>query len=74
MVERHREALVSLRLLYLDCGTNDEFHLHHGLRQLHGRLEALEIAHRAEWFEDGHMGVQYRYETSLPLLIAALAG
>jgi S-formylglutathione hydrolase FrmB len=73
MVDRHRDALASLRLLYLDCGTEDEFHLHHGLRQMIARLEALGIEHRAEFFDDGHMNVQYRYDTSLPLLARALA-
>jgi enterochelin esterase family protein len=73
MVERHRDALASLELLYLDCGTRDEFHLHHGLRQMLGRLEALRVAHHAEFFDDGHMNVQYRYDTSLPLLARALA-
>jgi enterochelin esterase family protein len=73
MVERHRDALASLELLYLDCGTRDEFHLHHGLRQMLGRLEALRVTHHAEFFDDGHMNVQYRYDTSLPLLARALA-
>ncbi|MBI1796034.1 MAG: esterase [Candidatus Eisenbacteria bacterium] len=73
MAGRHRDALASLRLLYLDCGTRDEFHLHHGLRQMRRTLDALTVPYRAEEFDDGHMNVGYRYETSLPLLAAALA-
>lgn len=72
MVERHDAALRTLRLLYLDCGTRDEFSLHLGLRQFRRRLEALDVPHHAEEFDDGHMNVQYRYEVSLPLLARAL--
>jgi enterochelin esterase family protein len=72
LVERHADALRSLRLLYLDCGVRDEFSLHHGLRQFRRRLEALGVPHHAEEFDDGHMNVPYRYEVSLPLIARAL--
>lgn len=65
-------ALRSLGLLYLDCGTRDEFHLHHGARQFVRELRARDIAHRYEEFDDGHMNVPYRYDVSLPLLASAL--
>jgi enterochelin esterase family protein len=73
LVARHREALASLRLLYFDCGTNDEFHLQHGMRQMKRRLSDLGVVHRMEEFDDGHMSVQYRYDVSLPLVAKALA-
>jgi enterochelin esterase family protein len=72
LLERHADALRSLRLLYLDCGTKDEFHLHHGARLFTRRLEALGIAHEYEEFDDGHMNVTYRYDVSLPRLSRAL--
>ncbi len=65
-------ALRSLRLLYLDCGSRDEFHLHHGARLFTRELAARGIAHEYEEFEDGHMNVSYRYDTSLPKLAQAL--
>ena len=65
-------ALRSLRLLYLDCGTQDEFHLHHGARLFVRELKARGIAHEYEEFDDGHMNVSYRYDTSLPRLARAL--
>ena len=67
------DALRSLRLLHLDCGRRDEFHLRHGARMFARELRAREIPHRYEEFDDGHMNVSYRYDTSLPLLAAALA-
>lgn len=72
LLAAHEAALRSLRLLYLDCGTKDEFHLHHGARRFVRELAARGIAHHYEEFDDGHMNVSYRYDTSLPLLARAL--
>ncbi|MEO5987649.1 MAG: alpha/beta hydrolase-fold protein [Candidatus Eisenbacteria bacterium] len=72
MLEAHADALRSLRLLYLDCGTRDEFHLHHGLRLFVRELVARDIRHVSEEFADGHMNVTYRYDITLPLLSQAL--
>jgi enterochelin esterase family protein len=60
--------LKQLRLLYLDCGSDDQFHLQYGLRILQGRLRSLGIEHFAEEFEDDHTDVSYRYERSLPMV------
>jgi S-formylglutathione hydrolase FrmB len=66
-------ALRSLRLLYLDCGTKDEFHLHHGARAFTAELKRLGVEHRYEEFDDGHMNVSYRYDVSLPALARTLS-
>jgi len=73
MLGARAEALRSLKLLYLDCGDRDEFHLHHGLRLFVAALKARGIAHVSEEFPDGHMNVTYRYDTTLPLLSRALS-
>ncbi len=72
MLDRYGEALRSLRLLYMDCGTKDEWHLHHGARLFTRRLKALGIAHEYEEFDDGHLNVSYRYDVSLPRMSRAL--
>jgi S-formylglutathione hydrolase FrmB len=72
IVERHADALRSLRLLYIDCGRHDEWHLHHGARQFGRKLDALGITHEREEFDDAHMNVSYRYDVSLPKLSRAL--
>ena len=72
MLERHADALRSMRLLYLDCGTKDEWHLHHGARLFTRRLTALGIPHEYEEFDDGHMNIGYRYDVSLPKMSRAL--
>jgi enterochelin esterase family protein len=73
LVERHADALKTLRVLYFDCGAQDEFFLDLGARQLVRRLEALDVPHEFEEFEDGHMNIPYRYDVSLPKLAAALS-
>ncbi len=72
MIESHLDALRSLRLLYLDCGLEDEWHLHHGARLFARKLRSLGIAHEHQEYDDGHMNVSYRYDVSLPKLAAAL--
>lgn len=72
MLERHADALRSLKLLYIDCGIRDEWHLHHGARLFSRRLRELDVAHEHQEFDDGHMNVSYRYDVSLPKLAAAL--
>lgn len=73
LLERHVDALKSLRLLFLDCGTDDEFYLDLGLRQFVRRLKALGVKHEHQEFEDSHMNIPYRYDVSLPKLSEALA-
>lgn len=72
VIDRYAEALRGMRLLYLDCGTRDEFSLQHGARLFVRRLRELGIAHHHEEFDDAHMNVSYRYEVSLPRLARAL--
>jgi enterochelin esterase family protein len=73
MMDRHLDALRRARLLFLDCGTEDEFFLELGARQFSAKLKANGIAHEYQEFPDGHMGISYRYDVSLPKLAAALA-
>ena len=73
MLATHHDALRGMKLVYLDCGTRDEFHLHHGARALVAELKKLGIAHHYEEYVDGHMNVSYRYNHSLPALARALS-
>jgi hypothetical protein len=58
----------------VDCGTKDEFALHWGARALVGKLRAHGLAVRHEEFDDGHMAISYRYDASMPFLVAAITG
>jgi len=74
MVERYAKSLRRLRLLYIDCGTKDEYNLIWGARLLHAKLAKLGVRHVYEEFDDTHMNIQFRYDVSLPLIWKALTG
>jgi len=64
----YRDALASLRFLYLDCGLYDEYNLLYGARQMNQRLTAYGIPHVYEEFPGGHRGTRYRFDVSLRLM------
>lgn len=70
--EQHRDALRKLKCLYIDCGDIDQYNMVYGSRLLHRKLDAAGIAHTYEEFHDNHSSVDYRMDTSLPLLAKAL--
>jgi enterochelin esterase-like enzyme len=72
LADRYAANLKRLRLLFIDCGTRDEFNLHFGARTLVKKLKTLGVPHEYEEFDDGHMNVSYRYEVSLPKIVGAL--
>jgi len=63
-----QKQLRSLRGVFLDCGSSDQFHLHFGARILHEHLRKLRIRHHYEEFADNHSSVDYRMDESLPWL------
>jgi enterochelin esterase family protein len=68
LVEKAVENLKSLKLLYIDAGTRDEFALDLGARVLSKRLRDLRVDHIHEEFDDGHFNISYRYDRSLELI------
>jgi S-formylglutathione hydrolase FrmB len=62
-----------LRTVYVDCGTRDEYGLRWGARMVVEALRAggVEVVH--EEFEDGHGGINYRYDRSLAVIAPRLA-
>jgi enterochelin esterase family protein len=68
LVEKYVENLKSLRLLYLDAGKRDDFSLDIGARILCKRFRDHAIDFIHEEFDDGHMGIAYRYDRSLELI------
>jgi S-formylglutathione hydrolase FrmB len=73
MVDKHMDALKKLALVYVDCGTKDEFTLHWGARALVHKMKEGGVHVVSEEFDDGHMSISYRYDASLPLLVKAIA-
>ena len=72
MVDRHARSLRRMRLVYIDCGTQDQFNLIWGARALHRRLTERRVKHVYREFEDTHSSITHRYDVSLPLLWRAL--
>ena len=72
MLEQHYAALQQLRLVFVDCGRRDEYNLHFGARQLHARAQQLGVPLTYEEFDDGHRGLDYRYDRSIPSMLAVL--
>ena len=68
LVEKHAENLKSLKLLFIDAGTKDEFHLDLGARILSQKLKENGVQHIHEEFDDGHFNISYRYNRSLELI------
>lgn len=66
--KRYAKNLKKLRGIFIDCGLKDEYALHAGARILVKRLRALGLDPIHEEFDDGHMGISYRYDRSLPAL------
>jgi S-formylglutathione hydrolase FrmB len=71
-VTKSLDAYKKLKSVFIDCGTRDEFNLRWGARMIAEDLKSggLEVVH--EEFEDGHMGVNYRFERSLSYLVPRL--
>ena len=68
MVESYAENLKSLKLLFIDAGTKDEFFLDLGAKILCERLKNFDVTHIHEEFDDGHFNLAYRYNRSLEII------
>jgi enterochelin esterase family protein len=73
LAAQHAGSLRRLKLVYFEAGLRDEFNLQYGARVLHRRLEALGVPHEHAEFDDGHGGINYRYDVTFARLLRALA-
>lgn len=68
LAESYTENLKSLKLLYIDSGTRDEFFLDVGAKILCDKLKKLDVPHITEEFDDGHFNVSYRFNRAFELI------
>lgn len=73
MIPNHIDALKSLKALWVECGTEDQYNLLYGARQMHAALQAGGVVHSYEEFPDNHSSLDYRLDRCLPALASALA-
>lgn len=67
-VSKYKNNLKKLKLIFVDCGTRDEFNLHAGARIYCDTLKKNGIKYIHQEFNDGHMSIQYRYDTSFSFI------
>jgi hypothetical protein len=74
LVPRHADALRSLRAIYVDCGTRDEWFLDLTAEWLRRELTALGVPDlHVELFDAGHAEIEYRYPLGLAYLLDRLS-
>ena len=70
--QERMKNLSSLKALYIDCGSYDQYHLQFGARILHKTLADHKISHYFEEFPDTHTDIEYRYDVSLPFILKGI--
>jgi hypothetical protein len=69
LVPRHADALRSLRAIYVDCGTRDEWYVDLTAQWLSRELIALGVPDlHVEFFDATHLAIEYRYPLGLRYL------
>jgi dienelactone hydrolase len=72
----HAEAIRSLRAVWIDAGTRDEYHLDVGAQAFRDQLAKAGVPDervRFELFDAGHAAIDHRYPLSLAWLAERLA-
>lgn len=65
----HKKELHRLKLIYFDCGKQDELMMYQPNMFLHQKMNAMHIKHRFETYEGGHISHLYqRLEKALVML------
>ncbi|MET9225872.1 alpha/beta hydrolase-fold protein [Lentzea sp. NPDC003310] len=76
MVAGHADAVRSLRAVWIDAGTRDEYYLDLGAQAFRREIAAAGLRDERvhfELFDAGHGGIDFRYPLSLEWLAARLA-
>ncbi|HEU4449681.1 MAG TPA: alpha/beta hydrolase-fold protein [Gaiellaceae bacterium] len=74
MVAQRPDAVRSLRAIYIDSGTKDEWYLDLGAEAFRRALAEAGVTDvHFELFDAGHMGIEYRYPLSLRYLAERLS-
>jgi len=74
MAPAHADALGSLRAIYIDAGTRDEWYLDLGAEAFRRALAEVGVTDvRFELFDATHMGIEYRYPIAIRYLAERLS-
>ena len=72
MAPARADALRSMRRIYLDAGTRDEYYLDLGATAFAAELGKLGVEHTVELFDGKHGGISWRYPGAIRELVLAL--
>ena len=72
LLDRHARHLKKLACVFVDCGTRDQFALHHGARIFARKARRLGVRLIYEEFDDDHSSISYRYDRSFAVLSRSL--
>jgi len=72
MLDHHAKDLKKLDCVFVDCGTRDQFALHHGARIFAAKARRLGARLVHEEFDDDHSSISYRYDRSFAVLSSSL--
>ena len=72
MARPHADALRSMRRIYLDAGSRDEYYLDLGAQAFAAELDAIGVEHTLELFDAKHGGITFRYPGAIRELVLAL--
>jgi hypothetical protein len=72
MAPARADALRSMRRIYLDAGTRDEYFLDLGAAAFGAELDKLGVEHTVELFDGRHGGISWRYPGAIRELVLAL--
>ena len=64
LVDKYRNNLKKLKLIFVDSGTKDEYNMYIGARIFADKLKKQGIKCIHQEFDDGHGNIQYRYDVS----------
>lgn len=71
-VQEYAESLKG-KTIILQCGSKDEFSINIGISALSRTMDKLGIQNRLMVYDEGHFGIEYLYEDSIPLLVRGLS-
>lgn len=72
MARTHSDALKGLRVIHIEAGRSDEYHLDLGAQAFSEELDALGVEHKLTLFDGAHGGINYRYAPAIRDLLRAL--
>ncbi len=73
MIDKYKENLKKVNLLYFDCGIHDEFNLFIGAKAFSEKCKKFGIDHEYLEYDGGHFNTSFRYDISLTKIFNSLS-